>query len=53
MPEYSADDLKKAAEFREEIHGEALAKVRAVYPCADRIMYERKRELKERLLTLA
>ena len=38
MPEYSADDLKKAAEFREEIHGEALAKVRAVYPCADRVV---------------
>ena len=34
---YSEQDLKKAAEYRDEIHREALAKVRAVYPCADRV----------------
>ena len=32
---YSEQDLKYATEFRDEIHNEALAKVRAVYPCAD------------------
>ena len=34
---YSEQDLKKAAEFREEIHSEALARVRAFYPCADSV----------------
>ena len=29
---YSKQDLKNAAEFRDEIHKAALAKVRAVYP---------------------
>ena len=32
---YSQEDLKKAAEYRAEIHEEALAKVRAVCPCAE------------------
>ena len=36
--DYSEQDLKYAAEFREEIHKEALAKVRAVYPCADHVV---------------
>ncbi|MBQ3379031.1 MAG: hypothetical protein IJG50_04095 [Clostridia bacterium] len=35
---YSEQDLKHAAEFREEIHREALAKVRAVYPDADHVI---------------
>ena len=35
---YSEQDLKYATEFRDEIHNEALAKVRAVYPCADRVV---------------
>ena len=35
---YSEQDLKYAAEFRDEIHKEALAKVRAVYPCADHVV---------------
>ena len=34
---HSEQDLKKAAEFREEVHKEALARVRAVCPCADRV----------------
>ncbi len=38
MPEHSEQDLKRAAEFREEIHREALAKVRAVCPCADHVV---------------
>ena len=38
MPNYSEQDLKYAAEFREEIHKEALAKVRAVFPDADRVV---------------
>ena len=38
MPEYSEQDLQYAAEFREEIHQEALAKVRAVFPCADHVV---------------
>ncbi len=32
MQKYSEHDLKYAAEFRPEIHTEALAKVKAVYP---------------------
>ena len=32
MPEYSEQDLKYAAEFREEIHREALAIVRKTRP---------------------
>lgn len=35
---HSEQDLKKAAEFRAEIHEEALAKVRAVCPCADHVV---------------
>ena len=35
---YSEQDLKYAAEFREEIHKEALAKVKAVYPDADHVV---------------
>ena len=35
---YSEQDLKYATEFRDEIHNEALAKVRAVYPCADHVV---------------
>ena len=35
---YSEEDLKKAAELRDEIHAAALAKVRAVYPNADRVV---------------
>ncbi|MBR6427054.1 MAG: hypothetical protein IKS28_04430 [Clostridia bacterium] len=38
MPEYSEQDLKYAAELREEIHSEALAKVKAVYPNADKVI---------------
>ena len=38
MPKYSEQDLKYAAELREEIHEEALAKVRAVYKCADHVI---------------
>lgn len=40
MPKYSEQDLEYAAQFREEIHNEALAKVKAVYPCADRVIDE-------------
>ena len=35
---YSEQDLKYAAEFRNEIHREALAKVRAVYPDVDSVV---------------
>ena len=35
---YSEQDLKYAAEFRDEIHREALAKVKALYPCADHVV---------------
>lgn len=35
---YSEQDLKYAAELRDEIHEAALAKVRAVYPCADHVV---------------
>lgn len=38
MPKYSEQDLKYAAELRGEIHKEALAKVRAVYPDADHVV---------------
>ena len=38
MPEYSEQDLKYADELREEIHREALAKVRMVYPAADHVV---------------
>lgn len=38
MAEYSEQDLKYAAEFREEIHREALARVKTVYPCADHVV---------------
>ena len=38
MPEYSEQDLKYAAEFRDEIHREALARVKAVYPDADHVV---------------
>lgn len=37
MPEYSEQDLKYAAEFRDEIHKEALAKARALYPEIDTV----------------
>ena len=40
MPEYSEQDLKYAAEFREEIHRSALARVKAVYPDADHVVDE-------------
>ena len=40
MPEYSEQDLKHATELREEIHGCALARVRAVYPDADHVVDE-------------
>ena len=35
---YSEQDLKNAAEYRDEIHREVLTRVRAVYPCADEVM---------------
>ena len=35
---HSEQDLKYASEFRDGIHTEALAKVRAVYPCADHVV---------------
>lgn len=38
MPEHSKQDLEYAAKLREDIHNEALAKVRAVYPGADRVI---------------
>ena len=40
MPEYSEQDLKHATELREEIHGCALARVRAVYPDAGHVVDE-------------
>ncbi|MBQ3866232.1 MAG: hypothetical protein II776_04965 [Clostridia bacterium] len=38
MPKYSEQDLKRAAEFRAELHREALARVKAVCPEADRVV---------------
>ena len=38
MSKYSEQDMKYAAQFRDEIHREALAKVRAVYPDADSVV---------------
>lgn len=38
MSKYSEQDLKYAGEFREEIHKEALAKIKTVYPCADQVI---------------
>lgn len=38
MPKYSEQDLKYAAEFRDEIHKEALAKVRAIFPDVDHVV---------------
>ena len=35
---YSEQDLKHAAEFRDEIHREALAKVRGVFPGAEDVV---------------
>ncbi len=35
---HSEQDLKYAAEYRDEIHREALARVRAVFPHADHVM---------------
>ncbi|MBQ4372151.1 MAG: hypothetical protein II803_07020, partial [Firmicutes bacterium] len=35
---HSEQELKRAAEFREGIHGEALTRVRAVLPGADRVI---------------
>ena len=35
---HSEQDLKNAQEYRREIHEEALARVRAVYPCAENII---------------
>ena len=35
---YSEQDLKNASEFRDGIHREALARVRAVYPNADHVI---------------
>lgn len=40
MTKYSEQDLKYAAEFREEIHEEALARVKAVFPDADHVVDE-------------
>ncbi|MBP0990624.1 MAG: hypothetical protein J5874_05565 [Oscillospiraceae bacterium] len=40
MPKYSEQDLKYAAELREEIHRNALARVKAVYPIADHVVDE-------------
>ena len=40
LPEHSEQDLKKAAEFRAEIHGAALARVRSHYPDADHVVDE-------------
>ena len=40
MAEYSEQDLKYATELREEIHRNALAKVKAVYPDADHVVDE-------------
>ena len=40
MSEYSEQDLKKAAELRTEIHREALARVRELYPNADHVVDE-------------
>ncbi len=40
MPKYSEQDLKYAAKFREEIHKEALARVKAVFPDADHVIDE-------------
>lgn len=38
MSKYSEQDLKYAAEFRDDVHKEALAKVRAVYPDAESVV---------------
>lgn len=38
MPSCSEQDLLYAAELREEIHRDALARVRALYPEADQVM---------------
>ena len=38
MPKYSEQDLKYAADFRDEIHKEALTRVKAVYPDADHVI---------------
>ena len=38
MPKYSEQNLKLAAEFRTEIHKEALARVKTVYPDADHVI---------------
>ena len=38
MPKYSEQDLKLAAEFREEIHREALAIVRKTLPCVTEVI---------------
>lgn len=40
MPEYSEQDLKYATELREEIHRNALARVKEVYPDADHVVDE-------------
>ena len=40
MPKYSEQDLKYATEFREEIHRNALARVKAIYPDADYVVDE-------------
>ena len=40
MPEHSEQDLQYAAEFREGIHRDALARVKAVYPEADHVVDE-------------
>lgn len=38
MSKYSEQDLKYAAEFRDGIHKEALARVKTIYPHADRVV---------------
>ena len=40
MPQYSEQDLKYATELREEIHRNALARVKEVYPDADHVVDE-------------
>ena len=40
MPEYSEQDLKYATELREEIHRNALTRVKTVYPDADHVVDE-------------
>ena len=38
MEEYSEQDLRYAAEFRDQIHKEALARVKKEFPYADQVI---------------